>query len=60
MGKEVGMAEQFDVLIIGAGVVGCAVAREMSRNQLKIGVLEKEMDVACGNSGIPAPLLSQY
>lgn len=44
------MAEQFDVLIIGAGVVGCAVAREMSRNRLKIGVLEKEMDVACGNS----------
>lgn len=40
----------FDVIIIGAGVVGCAVARELSRYQLKIGVLEKELDVACGNS----------
>ncbi len=45
------MMEQFDVLIVGAGVVGCAVAREMSRNKLKIGVIEKEMDVAFGNSG---------
>ncbi len=45
------MEEQFDVLIIGAGVVGCAVAREMARYQLKTVVLEKEMDVAYGNSG---------
>lgn len=44
------MAAEYDVLIIGAGVVGCAVAREMSRNKLKIGVLEKELDVGCGNS----------
>lgn len=41
----------FDVVIIGAGVVGCAAARELSRYRLKIGVLEKELDVACGNSG---------
>ncbi|CAB1242826.1 FAD/NAD(P)-binding oxidoreductase [Ruminococcaceae bacterium BL-6] len=45
------MARQFDVLIIGAGVVGCAVAREMARHRLRIGVLEKEMDVAYGSSG---------
>lgn len=45
------MAAEYDVLIIGAGVIGCAVAREMSRNKLKIGVLEKEMDVALGSSG---------
>ncbi len=30
------MTEQFDVLITGAGVVGCAIAREMARNQLKM------------------------
>ena len=40
----------FDVMVIGAGVVGSAVARELSRYKLHIGVLEKEMDVACGNS----------
>lgn len=36
----------FDVLIIGAGVVGCAIARELSRYDLTIAVLEKECDCA--------------
>lgn len=35
----------YDVIIIGSGVVGNAIAREMSRYNLKIGVLEKELDV---------------
>ena len=35
----------YDCLIIGAGVVGSAIARELSRYCLKIGVLEKEPDV---------------
>lgn len=39
-----------DVLIIGAGVVGSAVARELSRRRLSIAVLEKEADVCCGTS----------
>lgn len=46
----------YDVLIIGAGVCGSAAARELSRYQLKIGVLEKGEDVCSGtskaNSGI--------
>lgn len=46
----------YDVLIIGAGVCGSAAARELSRYQLKIGVLEKGEDVCNGtskaNSGI--------
>ena len=33
--------QRFDVLIIGAGVVGSAAARELAQYQLKIGVLEK-------------------
>jgi glycerol-3-phosphate dehydrogenase len=45
-----------DVIIIGAGVSGCAIARELSRYQLKIMVLEKNSDVCEGtskaNSGI--------
>lgn len=44
------------MVIIGAGVCGCAVARELSRRKLKIAVLEKETDVCEGtskaNSGI--------
>lgn len=46
----------YDVIIIGAGVVGCTVARELSRFRLKAAVIEKEEEVACGtskaNSGI--------
>lgn len=40
----------YDVLIIGAGVVGSAIAREVSRYKLKSIVLEKENDVCCGTS----------
>ena len=40
----------YDVIIIGAGVVGSAVARECSRYALSTLVLEKEPDVARGNS----------
>lgn len=42
--------QTFDTAIIGAGVVGCAVARELARYKLNIVVLEKELDVAAGNS----------
>lgn len=36
------MSKQYDVLIIGAGVIGSAIARELSRYTLQIGVLEKK------------------
>ena len=48
--------ENYDVLIIGAGVIGGMLARELSRYQLKVCLMEKENDVAMGaskaNSGI--------
>ncbi|MBQ7563311.1 MAG: NAD(P)/FAD-dependent oxidoreductase [Lachnospiraceae bacterium] len=48
--------KRYDVLIIGAGVTGCAVARELSRYQLTIAVLDKNWDIGEGtskaNSGI--------
>lgn len=40
----------YDVLIIGAGVVGTAIARRLSRYQLKIALVEKANDVAMGAS----------
>ena len=40
----------YDVIIIGAGVAGAACARELSRFQAKICVLEKEEDLCCGTS----------
>ena len=39
-----------DIIIIGAGVSGAACARELSRYEAKILVLEKEEDVCCGTS----------
>ena len=39
-----------DVIIIGGGVSGCASARELSRYQADILVLDKEEDVCCGTS----------
>jgi len=44
-------AFSFDVIIIGAGAVGCATARELSEKGLSVAVLEKEADVAFGSSG---------
>lgn len=40
----------YDVIIIGAGVSGAACARELSRYNLSICVVEKEEDVCCGTS----------
>jgi len=39
-----------DVIIIGGGVVGCAIARELSRYRLEVCVLEREAEVCCGTS----------
>lgn len=36
-----------DVLIIGGGVVGCAIARELTRWKLSVLLCEKEHDLAC-------------
>lgn len=62
----------YDVAVIGAGISGCSLAYELAKYQLRIVLLEKENDVACGttkaNSAIvhagydPAPgtLMAHY
>ncbi|KXG73676.1 NAD(P)/FAD-dependent oxidoreductase [Thermotalea metallivorans] len=40
----------YDVAIIGAGVVGCSIARELSRYDLKTVLIEKDTDVANGTT----------
>ena len=40
----------YDVIIIGAGVIGCAVARYLSRYDARILVIEKNEDVCTGTS----------
>ena len=43
--------EKPDILIIGGGVIGCAIARELSRYKLDIMLIEKENDLAMQTSG---------
>lgn len=38
----------YDVLIVGAGITGCAIARELSKYEMSVVVLEKENDVGSG------------
>jgi len=40
-----------DVLIIGGGVIGCSIARELSRYKLDVLLVEKEHDLAMQASG---------
>lgn len=53
------MQKIYDIIIIGGGVTGTAIARELSKYQLKIALLEKEVELAFGvsksNSGIIHP-----
>jgi glycerol-3-phosphate dehydrogenase len=46
----------YDVLIIGAGITGASIARQLCRYQLRVALLDKEVDVSFGtskaNSGI--------
>jgi glycerol-3-phosphate dehydrogenase len=48
--------KRYDVVVIGAGVNGCAVARELSKWKRRVAVLERALDVCEGtskaNSGI--------
>jgi len=39
-----------DVIIVGAGIIGTGIARELSRYKLKIALLDKESDVCSGAS----------
>ena len=39
-----------DIIVIGAGVVGCAIARELSKYKLDVLVIDKNEDVSEGIS----------
>lgn len=47
---EIKNESDFDVIIIGAGIVGSCIARELSKSKNKICLLDKENDVSCGSS----------
>lgn len=41
---------EYDVVIIGAGICGASIARQLSKWKLKVALLEKDYDVALGAS----------
>lgn len=46
-----------DVAIIGGGVVGTAIARELSKYRLKVALLEKEPDLSTGTTKANSAIL---
>lgn len=40
----------FDVIIIGGGIIGTAVARELSKYKIDIALLESKLDIAAGST----------
>ena len=49
--------EDYDIIIIGGGVVGCMTARFLSRYQMKILLIEKEEDIGSGTSAANTALV---
>ena len=40
----------YDVVVVGAGVVGCAIARTLAAHPLRIALVDSAADVGCGTS----------
>jgi L-2-hydroxyglutarate oxidase LhgO len=41
---------KYDFIIIGAGIIGCLIARSLARYKLNILIIEKESDIGMGAS----------
>lgn len=48
--RALGEVDRADVVIIGGGVTGCGIARQLSRYQLDILLIEAKEDIACGTT----------
>ncbi len=50
-------SDVFDIIVIGAGVVGCAVARRFTLEGAKVAVIEKASDILDGASKANSAIL---
>ncbi len=53
------MAQAFDAVIIGAGIMGCSTAFQLSKRGLKVAVLEKG-SIGSGSSGKSSAIIRQH
>ena len=53
------MAETFDAIIIGAGIMGCSTAFQLARRGLKVAVLEKAY-IGSGSTGESSAIIRQH
>ena len=42
--------QRYDIAIIGGGIVGCCIARQLARYDVNVAVVEAANDIACGSS----------
>jgi len=53
------MTQTFDVIIIGAGIMGCSTAFQLAQRDLKVAVLEKS-EVGAGSTGKSSAIIRQH
>ncbi|MFQ5536539.1 MAG: NAD(P)/FAD-dependent oxidoreductase [Gemmatimonadota bacterium] len=53
------MSSTYDVVVIGAGIMGCATAMELSRRGHRVAVVEKET-LASGSTGRSSAIVRQH
>ncbi|MDM8526971.1 FAD-dependent oxidoreductase [Anaerolineales bacterium HSG24] len=53
------MTQTYDVIIIGAGIIGCSTAFHLSKQGLKVALLEKE-DIGAGSTGRSSAIVRQH
>ena len=51
------IAKEADVVVIGGGIAGCAILRELSKYDLHCVLVEKEPDLACGTTKANSAIL---
>ncbi len=53
------MSEQFDVIVIGAGIMGCSTALQLAKRGLRVAVLEKG-EIGNGSTGKSSAIIRQH
>lgn len=53
------MAQSFDAVVIGAGIMGCCTAFELAHRKLRVAVVEKD-GVAAGSTGKSSAIIRQH